>query len=439
MHIQEFELFGLTIPFWFIYRWLNILTANAVFAYIAYRQGTAWEKLLPLLLLTSFGGGIGFILIPDIMGVLAFSILFLFAGLQIMRIHRPVGGLLAIFIAVSLPIAKIGCYLSGCCFGTTTDLPWGIQYSAGTPAHWLHFQTNKIADASSLSLPLHPIQLYEMIFSIVLAILMIRWYKKVKNPNALLPAFFGLYLWFRFFIEFIRDTNHVWWSVVNIGPLSAFQWFLLVAGVLYVYWAFRMVKGGSLSHGMQFLAGGSRLPATLILIIVYLGTIALYRSFQTIQIVQLVVLILVVGAFNYPQLAVLSSRPKVGITLTTIALVILVMPFGLHLRGKIVPRPGVAAITMPEQTILYVIHPPSGKLIRLGDENISFSQFSNMGARLELGDQAAQVDPQIFGSIRMRVESREMIYWGQPGYGPFQVETCDGFTAYVNRISSDSM
>ena len=76
------------------------------------------------------------------------------------------------------------------------------------------------------SLSVHPIQLYESIFHIISAILIMVSRKRFKKNNAILLFYFSSYLIFRFFIEFIRDMNNVWWSAISFGPLTLFQWFL---------------------------------------------------------------------------------------------------------------------------------------------------------------------------------------------------------------------
>lgn len=56
-------------------------------------------------------------------------------------------------VAPSIPlgeaITRIGCLLNGCCFGVACDLPWGVRFPSGSPAH-----------AALGDVPLHPTQLY---------------------------------------------------------------------------------------------------------------------------------------------------------------------------------------------------------------------------------------------------------------------------------------
>ncbi len=60
-------------------------------------------------------------------------------------------------LPASLAILRLGCFSAGCCYGTSTALPWGvINHFSGLPA-------------SLEATPLHPVQLYEALFLFLLA------------------------------------------------------------------------------------------------------------------------------------------------------------------------------------------------------------------------------------------------------------------------------
>ncbi len=43
--------------------------------------------------------------------------------------------LMAPSFMLGLAIGRIGCFLNGCCFGGVCDLPWAVEFPAGSPAH----------------------------------------------------------------------------------------------------------------------------------------------------------------------------------------------------------------------------------------------------------------------------------------------------------------
>ncbi|HZN55543.1 MAG TPA: prolipoprotein diacylglyceryl transferase family protein [Candidatus Polarisedimenticolaceae bacterium] len=59
----------------------------------------------------------------------------------------------AVPVIVGGALGRIACFLSGCCFGSPTALPWGVTYRDPV-AHRLHADLPYVA--------LHPVQLYEM-------------------------------------------------------------------------------------------------------------------------------------------------------------------------------------------------------------------------------------------------------------------------------------
>ena len=179
------------------------------------------EHLFPIILAAFFGGIIGAKL-PVILMNLRFGLNWqtILAGRTIvgglvggtlgvllikkkLGIRARYGNLLAPPIALGMAVGRVGCLLSGCCFGTPTALPWGIDFGDGIARH--------------------PTQLYEMIFCLIAFVLLQRA-RKTAPPGSLLTRFFLAYFIFRFFEEFIRPF-------APIAGLTTFQWICL-AGIL---------------------------------------------------------------------------------------------------------------------------------------------------------------------------------------------------------------
>lgn len=109
-------------------------------------------------------------------------------------------GTLADIIAPSVflgyAIARVGCFLNGCCYGAACDLPWAVQFHAEGKA------------AGILTPPSHPAQLYSSLLALGMFWLMQR--AKVsprftRFPGQLALLFFALYAVERAIVEIFRQ------------------------------------------------------------------------------------------------------------------------------------------------------------------------------------------------------------------------------------------
>jgi phosphatidylglycerol:prolipoprotein diacylglycerol transferase len=90
------------------------------------------------------------------------------------------------YLVLALAITRIGCFLNGCCAGSSTDLPWGVVY----PRELVHR---------------HPTQLYESAGMFGLFFLLKRLERRNLPPGAILFTVFLYYALLRFGLEFIRE------------------------------------------------------------------------------------------------------------------------------------------------------------------------------------------------------------------------------------------
>lgn len=71
-------------------------------------------------------------------------------------------------------LGKTGCFLNGCCFGTPTIMPWGINYAPGSQAYSYYivqaFNNTASPSWSVYSDLIHPVQLYEVAIAVALLI-----------------------------------------------------------------------------------------------------------------------------------------------------------------------------------------------------------------------------------------------------------------------------
>src|SRR2546426_6191774 len=66
-----------------------------------------------------------------------------------LRIRIKTGDSFAAPVAAAIAVGRLACFSAGCCFGTATDLPWGVDFGDGIRRH--------------------PTQLYESLFHLAAA------------------------------------------------------------------------------------------------------------------------------------------------------------------------------------------------------------------------------------------------------------------------------
>lgn len=120
--------------------------------------------------------------------------------------HVPVWKMVDIlvpYVGISFILARIGCFLSGCCFGVITQMLWGVRFPLFSDAHMFqlaHGQTNLL-----ISKPVHPTQLYEIIGICIGMIVALRSRSSKRfQPGDTMVVFAGIYFVTRFVTHFFR-------------------------------------------------------------------------------------------------------------------------------------------------------------------------------------------------------------------------------------------
>lgn len=120
----------------------------------------------------------------------------------VLGIRAKTGDGLAIPLAFALAVGRLGCFVNPCCFGEPTGLPWGVDFGDGVRRH--------------------PTQLYESVFHVVWAVILVRLNRRDALRYQRLKLYLLAYCGFRFAIDFIR-VEPAW-----LGRLTYYQ--VVVAG-----------------------------------------------------------------------------------------------------------------------------------------------------------------------------------------------------------------
>lgn len=111
-------------------------------------------------------------------------------------------------VAIGLIFTRIGCFLNGCCFGTPTDLPWGVSFPVGSMPYYVFG-----------AVAIHPAQLYSSLYGLLL-FLYLHWQSKRKKfDGQIIGLLFMIEAVFRYAIEYVRyyeEAMHV--SVFGMSP-----------------------------------------------------------------------------------------------------------------------------------------------------------------------------------------------------------------------------
>ena len=138
------------------------------------------------------------------------------------RRHRlplcPTCALFAPRIALGHAIGRMGCLLAGCCYGSATDLPWGITFNSTLAAANV---------GTPLDIALHPTQVYEAVAELlVLGALLVGERRWRPFPGRTFWTYLLLYPIARIIIEFYRGDPRG--MVFDTIPTSQFLSGLIV-------------------------------------------------------------------------------------------------------------------------------------------------------------------------------------------------------------------
>jgi phosphatidylglycerol:prolipoprotein diacylglycerol transferase len=155
--------------------------------------------------------------------------------------------LMAPGMAIGLAFGRIGCFLNGCCYGGSSDLPWAVTFPPGSPPYADQIARGALSQTGPplASLPIHPAQLYSAITAALLSWLLWCYYPFRKRDGQVVALMFMLYPISRFLEEIIRtDEQAVFGTGLSISQnisLALFVigiglWFYLAKQPPYIAW-----------------------------------------------------------------------------------------------------------------------------------------------------------------------------------------------------------
>jgi len=161
--------------------------------------------------------------------------------LLLVRDRQNMLDIIVLALPVPMILAKVACFVNGCCYGAVSGLPWAVIFPEGG--------TERTAPAG---VPLHPTQLYEILVLVVIAVVFMTLDQK-RWRGTLLAWFVMLYGFGRPLAEFFRAPEKL---NAIIGPLTLSQVICLsaafISGIaLIAEWSFGTIRTLTKETGTQ--------------------------------------------------------------------------------------------------------------------------------------------------------------------------------------------
>jgi len=122
-------------------------------------------------------------------------------------------------LALGAAVARVGCLLTGCCYGIRTDLPWAVV-----------FTTSEVAP---LHCPLHPTQIYHLVLNSGIFLFLLLRRKRTLVNGELILWFVVLYAVARSLVEpFRANARYLLPGALSVVHLAA-------AVAIVVAWSLR--------------------------------------------------------------------------------------------------------------------------------------------------------------------------------------------------------
>jgi phosphatidylglycerol:prolipoprotein diacylglycerol transferase len=127
---------------------------------------------------------------------------------------------LAPSFALGHAFGRIGCFMTGCCYGKVCSLPWAVQFPDGHTTHPSH---------------IHPTQIYECLLNLALYGTLAWLFRKRKFDGQVFTAYLLGYAILRFGMEFLRDDGRgrMWFDSLTSGQGISI---LLLIGGGFLWW-----------------------------------------------------------------------------------------------------------------------------------------------------------------------------------------------------------
>ena len=140
-----------------------------------------------------------------------------------MPFHKTADAL-APSVALGSVFGRIGCLMTGCCYGTKCDLPWAIRFPEGHETH---------------GLPVHPTQLYDSFANLILYLGLAWLYRRKKFDGQVFAVFLIGYAILRSTVEIFRGDYQPGEIRSGLTPGQFVSVGIVIVGIALLVWRSR--------------------------------------------------------------------------------------------------------------------------------------------------------------------------------------------------------
>ena len=233
MHPVLFKVGTLTIGTYGLLLSFGFFLALVLSKHLGKREGISTKKIVDLSVSLLFAGVVGSKLLmivvdlfngADIVGIL--DLAYLRAGgaihggiisaviaffWQTKRLRLPVlktMDCMSPALALGQAVGRLGCFYAGCCYGTTSSLPWAVTF--------VDIEAQNIS-GTPLAIPLHPVQLYSFLSSLIVTVMLLMVFKRRQFVGQVSGCYFVMEGALRIIVEH-------WRGDIDRGFLLGIPW-----------------------------------------------------------------------------------------------------------------------------------------------------------------------------------------------------------------------